>query len=128
VNAQQVLSAGAGVIRILLAGLFCSIAIAANAADLDYAPAVHACWASPDSQILQLKRGDLIKTLTNYRDDAVAASTDQSVVFSRSAAFDWAVSTTVQCNVALGYLDGGHLDKTSAKKCDCFHGHLLALE
>ena len=38
------------------------------------------------------------------------------------------VAATVQCNVALGYLDGGHLDKTSAKKCDCFHGHLLALE
>ena len=125
---QRVLSAGAGVIRILLAGLFCSIAIAANAADLDYVPAVHACWASPDSQILQLKRGELITTLTGFRDDAVAASTNQAVVYSKSAAFDWAVAATTQCNVALGYLDGGHLDKTSAKKCDCFHGHLLALE
>jgi len=116
------------VIRILLTGLFCSIAMAASAADLDSVPSVRSCWASPDSQILHLKRGELTKTLTNYRDDAVAASTNESVVFSRSAAFDWAVATTVQCNVALGYLEGGHLDKTSAKKCDCFHGHLLALE
>ena len=115
-------------IRILLTGLFCSIAVAASAADLESVPSVSACWASPDSQILQLKRGELVRTLTSYRDDAVHASTDQSVVFSKSAAFDWAVSTTVQCNVALGYLEGGHVDKTSAKKCDCFHGHLLALE
>jgi hypothetical protein len=115
-------------IRILLTGLFCSIAVAASAADLESVPSVAACWASPDSQILQLKRADLIKTLTDYRNDAVAASTSQSVVFSKSAAFDWAVAATAQCNVALGYLDGGHLDKTSAKKCDCFHGHLLALE
>lgn len=116
-------------IRILLAGLFCSVASLASAADLlESVPSVAACWASPDSQILQLKRGELTKTLTNYRDDAVAASTSESVVFSSSAAFDWAVSTTVQCNVALGYLEGGHLDKVSAKKCDCFHGHLLALE
>jgi hypothetical protein len=116
------------VIRILLAGLFCSIAMAASAADLASVEAVRSCWASPDSQILQLKRAELITTLTNYRDDAVAAGTNQSVVFSSSAAFDWAVATTVQCNVALGYLDGGHVDKTSAKKCDCFHGHLLSLE
>lgn len=115
-------------IRILLTGLFCSMAMAASAADLDSVPSLASCWASPDSQILELKRGDLIKTLTNYRNDAVAASTNQSVVFSKSAAFDWAVAATVQCNVALGYLDGGHLDKSSAKKCDCFHGHLLALE
>ena len=115
-------------IRILLTGLFCSIAVAASAADLESVPSVAACWASPDSQILQLKRADLIKTLTDYRNDAVTASTSQSVVFSKSAAFDWAVAATVQCNVALGYLDGGHLDKSSAKKCDCFHGHLLALE
>lgn len=114
-------------IRILLTGLFCSIAMAANAADLDL-PRLSSCWASPDSQILELKRADLIKTLTNYRDDAVAASTSEAVVYSKSAAFDWAVSATLQCNVALGYLDGGHLDKVSAKKCDCFHGHLLALE
>lgn len=115
-------------IRILLAWLFCSIAVVANAADLESMPAVTACWTSPDSQILELKRADLIKTLTNYRDDAVTASTSQSVVFSRSAAFDWAVAATVQCNVALGYLDGGHVDESSTKKCDCFHGHLLALE
>lgn len=115
-------------IRILLTGLFCSIAMAASAADLESVPSVAACWASPDSQILELKRADLIKTLTNYRDDAVTASTSQSVVFSKSAAFDWAVAATVQCNVALGYLDGGHVDKSSTKKCDCFHGHLLALE
>lgn len=121
------ISAGAGLIRILLTGLFCSIALIANAADL---PSVRlaACWTSPDSQILELKRADLVSTLTNYRDDAVAASTRQSVVFSRSVAFDWAVAATVQCNVALGYLEGGHVDKSSAQKCDCFHGHMLALE
>jgi hypothetical protein len=120
--------AGAVLIRILLAGVFCSVAFAASAADLMSVPSVAACWASPDSQILQLKRPELVKTLTSYRDDAVGASTNQAVVFSQSAAFDWAVATTVQCNVALGYLDGGHVDKSSTKKCDCFHGHLLALE
>ena len=41
---------------------------------------------------------------------------------------DWAVATTVQCNVALGYLQNGFLDQSSAKKCDCFHGHLVSLQ
>ena len=57
-----------------------------------------------------------------------AKQTIQAVGVAQSAAFDWAVATTVQCNVAIGYLDGGHVDKSSTKKCDCFHGHLLALE
>ena len=87
--------------RILLAGLFSSMAMVANAADLDVAR-LASCWSSPDSQILQLKRADLVTTLTGYRDEAVSASTAQSVVFSKSAAFDWAVATTLQCNVALG--------------------------
>jgi hypothetical protein len=99
---------------------------AASAADLGIA-AVHSCLISQDSQILSLHRPQMITTLTGYRDEAKAASQNKAVVFAQSAAFDWAVATTVQCNVALGYLNGGNLDKTSAKKCDCFHGRLASL-
>jgi hypothetical protein len=86
------------------------------------------CVFSPQSQILELKRADLISTVTQYRDDAKLASSEKNIVFSRSAAFDWAVATTVQCNVALGYLKGGHVDKESTQKCDCFHARLLSIE
>lgn len=118
---------GRSLIRIILSALLCSIALSASAADLE-AVMAKSCLFSPDSQILELKRAALITTVTQYRDDAKLASTDKNIVFSKSAAFDWAVAATVQCNVALGYLDGGHVDKESTQKCDCFHGRLLSLE
>lgn len=111
--------------RIFVAAILSVVAGAANAADL--MAVASQCLASPDSTILSLHRPALIETLTQYRDDAKGASADKKVVFSRSAAFDWAVATNVQCNVALGYLQGGFLDKDSAKKCDCFHGRLEGL-
>jgi hypothetical protein len=118
---------GMPLIRIILSVLLCSIACSATAADLE-AVMAKSCLFSPDSQILGLKRAALISTVTQYRDDAKLASSDKNIVFSKSAAFDWAVATTVQCNVALGYLNGGHVDKESTQKCDCFHGRLLGLE
>ena len=118
---------GRPLFRILLTALLLTSVTAASAADLD-GPALHACLISQDSQILSLHRPQLIKALTGFRDDAKAASQDKAVVFSKSAAFDWAVATAVQCNVALGYLKGGNLDKASATKCDCFHGRLASLQ
>ena len=111
--------------RIFIAAIFCAVTGAAGAADLT--AAASQCLASPESTILSLHRPALIEALTQFRDDAKGASADKKVVFSSSAAFDWAVATTVQCNVALGYLQGGFLDKDSAKKCDCFHGRLEGL-
>ena len=114
-------------IRIILTALLLSAVTAASAADLEGVQ-VSSCLTSQDSQILSLHRPQLITTLTKFRDDAKAASLSEAVVFSKSAAFDWAVAATVQCNVALGYLNGGNLDKSSAKKCDCFHGRLASLQ
>jgi hypothetical protein len=111
--------------HVTIAAAFCLIGGVANAADL--AAVTAQCLASPDSKILSLKRPALIKTLTQYRDDAKSTSLDKKVIFSSSATFDWAMSTTIQCNVALGYLQNGFLDKDSAQKCDCFHGHLAGL-
>lgn len=110
----------------MLAAALCLAAGSAGAADLA-GTAARICLTSWDSDIVSLDRPALTKTLQHYRDDAAAAAKDKSVVYSRSTAFDWAVATTVQCNVALGYLKGGHVDEVSSEKCDCFHSHLLAL-
>jgi hypothetical protein len=114
-------------IRIILTALLLSVVSAASAADLE-AVQTSSCLTSQDSQILSQHRPQLIATITKFRDDAKAASESEAVVFSKSAAFDWAVAATVQCNVALGYLNGGNLDKSSATKCDCFHGRFLSLQ
>lgn len=110
----------------MLAAALCLMAGSAGAADLADAT-TRVCLTSWDSGILDLARPELTQTLQQYRDDAAAAAKDKSVVYSRSTAFDWAVAATVQCNVALGYLKGGHVDEVSSEKCDCFHGRLLAL-
>lgn len=94
------------------------------AADLDGASRA----SCVGSDVLQLKRPALTLALQQDRDEALAASKDQSVVYSRSPAFDWAVAAVVQCNVALGYLAGGHVDKASASKCDCFHSRMAAAQ
>ena len=86
------------------------------------------CLSSADSQILELKRPALTATLQEYRDDAQEAALSKPVVFSKSTGFDWAVAALVQCNVALGYLQGGHVDAASSTKCDCFHGRIPVLK
>jgi hypothetical protein len=86
------------------------------------------CLSSADSQILDLKRPVLTATLQEYRDDAQEAALSKAVVFSKSTGFDWAVAALVQCNVALGYLQGGHVDAASSTKCDCFHSRIPVLK
>jgi len=98
----------------------------AFAADLSGAPVLHSCFVSSDSHILELKRPELTATLQRYRDEASAAASNLRVVGSRAPAFDWAVAATVQCEAALGYLLGGHVDKASSQKCDCFHDHIMS--
>lgn len=77
---------------------------------------------------MQLKRPKLKALLQEYRDDAQAAALNKAVVFSNSTGFDWAVAALVQCNVALGYLQGGHVDAASSTKCDCFHSRIPVLK
>ena len=108
-----------------IAAVWCFSGIAV-AADLSEAAIVRSCFVSSDSKILELERSALAATLQRYRDEAVAAETNLNVVGSKSPAFDWAVAATVQCNAALGYLAGGHVDKASSQKCDCFHDHLMS--
>ena len=114
-------------IRLFWVALLLTGVSAANAADME-SSARPSCFVSQDSQILGLKRPALIAAITQFRDEAKAASQSEAVVFSKSSAFEWAVAATVQCNVALGYLNGGNLDKPSATKCDCFHGRLVSLQ
>ncbi len=115
-------------LRSIAFALALAVVSSATAADLVSVSKGPICLSSADSTILELKRPKLIVALQNYRDDAQAASLDKSIVFSRTTTFDWAVAAVVQCNVALGYLQGGHLDKASATKCDCFHSHLPVLQ
>jgi OmpA-OmpF porin, OOP family len=113
--------------QILISGLLCLVAGSVSAADLTEATPSQ-CLASADSTILSLHRPALITAITQYRDDAKSAAADKNVIYSNKATFDWAVATTVQCNVALGYLQNGFLDQSSATKCDCFHGRLMSLQ
>ena len=107
----------------------CCLTSSAFAADL---PGIRAagpiCISSADSQILQLKRPALTTKLQEYRDDAQEAALSKAVVFNKSTGFDWAVAALVQCNVALGYLQGGHVDAASSTKCDCFHSRIPVLQ
>jgi len=110
---------------ILIATVWCFSGMAI-AADLGDGPLSSSCFVSSQSHILELKRSELTATLQRYRDESVAAEMNLKVVGSRAPAFDWAVAATVQCNAALGYLAGGHVDKSSSQKCDCFHDHLMS--
>ena len=96
------------------------------AADLGDAPMSRRCFVSSESHILELERPELTSTLQRYRDEAVAAASNLHAVGSKAPAFDWAVAAVVQCNAALGYLVGGHVDKASSQKCDCFHDHIMS--
>ena len=116
---------GAMVRTFLIAAVWCFSGVTL-AADLSYAPMSRGCFVSSDSHILELKRPELTSTLQRYRDEAVAATTNLNVVGSKAPAFDWAVAAVVQCNAALGYLEGGHVDKASSQKCDCFHDHIMS--
>jgi hypothetical protein len=116
---------GAMVRSFLIVAVWCFSGMAV-AADLSYSPISRGCFVSSDSQILKLKRPELTSTLQRYRDEAVAAATNLNVVGSKAPAFDWAVAAIVQCNAALGYLDGGHVDKVSSQKCDCLHDHIMS--
>jgi hypothetical protein len=108
----------------VIAAVWCFSGIAV-AADLSEIP-TRGCFVSSDSRILDLKRPELTSTLERYRDESVAAATNPNVVGSKAPAFDWAVAAIVQCNAALGYLAGGHVDKASSQKCDCFHDHIMS--
>ena len=96
------------------------------AADLtgDYA-VPGACHISSDSDILLLDTDELEATLLEYRDEANQIASDPAVIANNSPAFDWAIASLVQCNVALGYLKGGQVDEASSQKCDCFHARML---
>ena len=109
----------------LIAAVWCFSGMAV-AADLGDAPMSRGCFVSSESRILELKRPELTSTLQRYRDEAAAAAVNLKVVGSKAPAFDWAVAAIVQCNAALGYLVGGHVDKTSSQKCDCFHDHIMS--
>ena len=110
---------------ILIAAVWCFSGMAL-AADLGDGPLSSGCFVSSQSHILELKRSELTATLQRYRDEARAATLNPNVVGSRAPAFDWAVAATVQCNAALGYLAGRHVDKASSQKCDCFHDHIMS--
>ena len=113
-------------VRLIVIALIWSVSWSAVAADFA-GGARSQCVALQGSSVLELKRPALTETLSRYRDEAVAKVHDKAIVFSSSAVFDWAVATTVQCNVALGYLAGGHVDPPSSQKCDCFHGYMMSL-
>jgi hypothetical protein len=113
--------------RALIIAVTLLVSGSALSADLgsDYAP-LRACLISSDSDILELDFADLKAELSEHLSEAETLASDPAVIASNSAAFDWAIAATVQCNIALGYLKGGHVDDTSAQKCDCFHAHMLS--
>ena len=83
------------------------------------------CVGFSDSNILLMPEDDLAVTILRFRDEARAARESERVVASRRPAFTWAVSAELQCNISLGYMDGGHVDPVSTQKCDCFHSRML---
>ena len=75
---------------------------------------------------------------TNYRQSAMAqmpadeirvsvaanfesAKAGMDAFAERQPAFVWAMEARWACSAALGYLNGGYVDKESVQKCDCFH-------
>lgn len=112
--------------RALIIALLSLISVSATAADLAGGYSTRECFVSGQSDILDLPRDELEATLNEYRDEANMLALDPPVVASNSAAFDWAVSASLQCTIALGYLAGGNVDEASSQKCDCFHARMLS--
>ena len=115
---------GGGVLfRILLFAFALSLSCSAVAV-----AAQPICISAADSTVLQLKHPALTAKLQKDRDDAAAAAISKSIVYSSGTGFDWATQALIQCNVALGYLAGGHVDAQSSTKCDCFHANIPVLK
>ena len=97
----------------------------ANAADLvvQYG---NLCISQSQSQILLLDEVELEATVLHHRNEATAARKSESVILNDSQEFTWALAAELQCNVALGYFKGGHIDDVSTQKCDCFYKRMVS--
>jgi hypothetical protein len=113
---------GLGVVVLLAASLLSPAAMAADLATEMF----HQCMAKSQSSLPDLNHDDLSVALETYFDAGRDGMKNDRVIGSRSPAFTWAYETRLACGQALGYLDGGHVDRTSIQQCDCFYQRYIS--
>ncbi|MGI9357527.1 MAG: hypothetical protein ACR2PF_20510 [Rhizobiaceae bacterium] len=95
------------------------IVSAASAAD--YLPASKICIPLQPAAILNVDdNATLSSTVVDMMNESVSVSEDESVIFSRRAAYTWASEAKVACGIAYGYLRVEHRDEQHLNKCECF--------
>lgn len=102
-----------------------ALATPAGAADLA-AQMYNQCMAKSASSLPDLDRDELAVTLRTYFDAGRDGMKDDRVLSSRNPAFTWAYETRLACGEALGYLDGGYVDRTTIQQCDCFYQRYIS--
>ncbi|WP_166638943.1 hypothetical protein [Maritalea mobilis] len=83
------------------------------------------CLYSGQSSIMDLADSEIQSLVEEYYAAAKAALVDPAVKDSKSAAYEWAGETKIACQTSIGYMQTGHLDAQSTKKCDCFYRRMV---
>lgn len=83
------------------------------------------CLYSGQSSIMDLADSEIQDLVEEYYASAKVALEDPIIKNSKSAAYEWAGETKIACQTSIGYMQTGHLDAQSTKKCDCFYRRMV---
>ena len=62
----------------------------------------------------------LTAAVVDIMNEAVAVSTDQTIIDSRWHAFTWATEAKIACGKAYGYLRARYRDEQYINRCECY--------